>query len=463
MSMHTLQVLWGYLFVKIKYFKPWKLTAKHWKCVGINVLIGTLVLVLVYRFGVDRIKYFEVQKNFVYDKRLQNEASKSASQVEDVNSKQVRPDSIVFVDLNSPATINSNEDWVTPRDKIAASLKEAFDGGAKVIVLDVLLEGRSNDLNADKKLKQIMQYVSKENSKPIIILPLRTSFENKSVVDSKTYPIINKKNIYYSIPEFGASPMDNTVRFWVPYHVDSDNTLHWNTVLLAYAAAMNDVIDLKKHENATGDRVSKNELAIGNKSITLGNTTKNYAQNRIRFELIPPGVMKNHPEGNLFKNRIMYDEIKFADYKDKIVIIGNSNANMRDIASTPIGKMPGMYIVGNAINTLLSEDSRNSDFNKALAILFDILLVVTTAYILHVIKSNGLQIIIITGWTYFLLMHGANLISRWTDVDLNAVIAVIVMTTCDSLVKDFFDIKDKLRRNKISRLNPKRKEHEYQI
>jgi hypothetical protein len=90
-----------------------------------------------------------------------------------------------------------------------------------------------------------------------------------------------------------------------------------------------------------------------NKEIEISSDQEDFYRNRIRFFLIPRDTFSKYPAGNLFEWVNEGDEINFVDFKDKVVIIGNSHPEAGDIHLTPVGYMPGMYIIGNAINTIL--------------------------------------------------------------------------------------------------------------
>ena len=76
-------------------------------------------------------------------------------------------------------------------------------------------------------------------------------------------------------------------------------------------------------------------------------------RNRIRFFLVPQNTLLDYPGGNLFELVNSVDEVPYVSFKDKIVIIGNANPDAGDMHLTPAGNMPGMYVIGNALNTIL--------------------------------------------------------------------------------------------------------------
>jgi CHASE2 domain-containing sensor protein len=52
------------------------------------------------------------------------------------------------------------------------------------------------------------------------------------------------------------------------------------------------------------------------------------------------------------------ESIGFNNFQENLdgkgVVIGNSSPDTWDIRQTPVGKMPGLYVIGNAVNTIIS-------------------------------------------------------------------------------------------------------------
>ncbi len=128
------------------------------------------------------------------------------------------------------------------------------------------------------------------------------------------------------------------------------------------------------------------------KVITLSPDKDDMYHNRIRFLLIPRDTIPNHPAGNLFDNVFKVDEIKHANVRDKIVIIGNSSPDFDDIHSTPVGNMAGMFIIGNALNTI-SLGLQPSRPPLWLNIIIDIVIVIMAAFIFLYFNSFRAKIL----------------------------------------------------------------------
>ena len=134
----------------------------------------------------------------------------------------------------------------------------------------------------------------------------------------------------------------------------------WTVPVLSAALFTNDFSRLKALEpKILGDsehhRTEKYRIELSNKNKTLLEIGNNELfSNRIRFALIPPGTLAGE-YGNLYPRQIFPDEIDTLQQtlKDKVVIIGTSSRDKESWHRTPVGDMPGMYIIGNATNVLL--------------------------------------------------------------------------------------------------------------
>lgn len=196
--------------------------------------------------------------------------------------------------------------------------------------------------------------------------------------------IEKNQNFYTAIPNISATATDRIIRYWIPYERSRNtdrNHIIWNVSLLAAVLANEKINDLKNIEN----KISTQQFAEGytiklnnGKEIYLSTKRAELYRNRIRYLLVPRNTMTDHWEGNL---REVYtaDQAKHVSFKDKIVIIGNSSPDAGDIYSTPIGNMAGMYIIGNAVNTILLglQPAHSSIY---LNMIIEVLVIVMAAY-----------------------------------------------------------------------------------
>lgn len=125
---------------------------------------------------------------------------------------------------------------------------------------------------------------------------------------------------------------------------------------------------------------------------TLDISNDEIFSNRIRFSLIPPGVLDSH--GNLFTERILPDELEAlqSELRDKIVVVGTSSADKEGWYATPVGDMPGMYVIGNGINMMLG-DWQVRDAPRWLGIILQGLIIIFTAFMFVNFKEGVVRIV----------------------------------------------------------------------
>jgi CHASE2 domain-containing sensor protein len=105
------------------------------------------------------------------------------------------------------------------------------------------------------------------------------------------------------------------------------------------------------------------------------------------------------------------DEVPHGIYNDKIIIVGNSSPDAGDHHQTPIGKMAGMYIIGNALMTIIQgqQPLHLSVFGN---LIIELMVIIMAAYFFLYFKSLPAHLLISTiliillgviGYYYFLI------------------------------------------------------------
>ena len=270
---------------------------------------------------------------------------------------------IVFIDIDDNSYVKWGEPLMFPRDRIAHFIALAERNGARVVVLDILLDYPSGSPAGDKALRSALEEISRKKSPLKIVFPTMIKKSDSTVRRNIYDAIINENpNFRRGIPYLSLSKTDKVVRY-IRYY-DTVNTRNgekgiiWSVPVLAVALYSNDMERLAGLEaeilrspgHALWGRRHVLELS-GKKKLVIGNNE--LFSNRIRFAVLPPGVLNS--DGNLFTERILPDEVDAlqGELKDKIVVIGTSSQDKEGWYPTPVGDMPGMYIIGNAVNLML--------------------------------------------------------------------------------------------------------------
>jgi len=364
----------------------------------INVFIG-ITVVLFFHF-VENTDWGEANINKAFDFIIKKEAEKSAKSMENLTAQRNIgiSDKIVFAEIDHETYKKWGRPNLIPRDKLAEIIKIAYEGGAKIISLDILLE--DNDCchpQSEGELRKILQDMTDKNSATKVIFPVRVSYDGKIRTNTFQALIEKNPNFYAASAYISATAADMVVRYWVPFEIvqDDRNTILWNVSFLAAMLDKGKEAEIKDFEQTIKKDGFRNDhhFQISNdKFITITPDKDDIYRNRIRFLLVPQNTLSNHPGGNLFDNVYQLDHIKHANVKDKIVIIGNSSPDAGDIHSTPVGNMAGMFIIGNAINTL-SFGLQPSRPPLWLNIMIDIVIVIMAAFIFLYFNSFRAKIL----------------------------------------------------------------------
>ena len=444
-------------YVDFRKFPPRKRT--HF---FINLSIG-VVIVFLFHF-LENTRWGENTLDKCFDLFVSWE-SKKAVQVQ--NDVQKSP--ILFVDIDHETYKEWGEPLITPRDKLAKILQILHEGEAKVIVLDILLEGSDFIPDNDRKLLEVLEKIKldpKNTTK--IILPQRIGFEGKlkgnlfDILFNKDHSAGDSRSeaLYRATPSLSATSSDNVVRYWNLYEEFQDQEgkreIIWGypiiTVLLAVEGSLQGLDSFQRKLSGKERSNSKDfeVLHLSNgKTIKLPYDKAHLYLQRLRFLLIPEKSSKGYladknggNEGNVFQTVIKYDELEFYKgfFKDRIIIVGNSSPDTGDMYRTPIGEMAGMYILANSIDTILTKE-QPSPPPRWLGILIEIVVIILAAYIFLYFTSLLAQIIasllILTVFGYFSYLYFLK-----TGVFLNFVFAIVGMSFHE-MTKDLEEIVEK--------------------
>jgi hypothetical protein len=301
----------------------------------------------------------ESAMNWALDFFIKHEVQKAT-----IKNKEER---ILYVDINDDTYERWGKPLLIPRDKIASIIECANEGGAKVVVVDILLDYKDCcNPKGDQKLRKVLEFIHKSKSRLKIIFPILVhqngKFSNNIFADLIAEN--NGTNFHYGLPYISETQKDSVTRYWVAYKVIKKNTggpfIIWGMPLLAVALAEEE--GLKKLEGLKDDilenRDFKKRLTFAKSGISVRSNIQDVYNYRIRFLQLPENLGLNRIEAQYIKEKLSKKEKehmrKVFDFKDKIILIGNSSYEAGDIHMTPVGDMAGLFIIGNAINTLIN-------------------------------------------------------------------------------------------------------------
>lgn len=351
--------------------------------------IGAGLLIVFLMCGLESTQWGEGALNSAFDCFIRMEAKKAVKADADMGD-------IFLVDIGH--NINRGRDtekgqkntdkinYLSPRDTIAHLLEMAFDGGAKIIVLDFFFE--EDDCCDPKRDDALRSVLSNNSTQTKVIFPV-------NVYNRAARPLIfdpeidNNPNYFRAIPDFYASSSDSIGRYWKTFREYGNKKILWSIPVLTVALHEGKMNTLKEIENKirAGKRSGIYPVEMNrknNKKFLLPIGDDDVYLQRIRCRLIPKDCIPAYPEGN---TRLPTIENLTGDrFKDKIVIIGNSDPNMGDIHPTPVGNMPGMFIHGNAVHTLL-QGLQPGRAPWWVSIIMNIFIIITAAYLFHYLDS----------------------------------------------------------------------------
>jgi|WetSurMetagenome_2_1015567.scaffolds.fasta_scaffold00250_21 CHASE2 domain-containing sensor protein len=344
----------------------------------INLAVGLCICAVFHL--IEATSWGEKTLNPVFDEMTQRETSGVLEKWEECLKS--RPGSecdraigwadgrIVYIDINHTTFKLWHEPLIIPRAKIARFINLAEGNKARMVILDILTDYPSLDKNDDSALRRTLEGLTNKKSPLIVVFPIAVSLVDNMVRPSVFDDLIARNpNFHRAIPHVAFSTADRVVRYMQHFMVitkrDGSKDILFGIPLLAALLMKNDSekLALLKEEIIADSRVRDKQDESGNKihrsyEIKGENSGSLYIENsglitnRIRFTQIPPGVMNK--EGNLFRERLLPDEVESlqSELHGKAVIIGVSSPDKGDILATPVGEMPGMYIIGNAVSTI---------------------------------------------------------------------------------------------------------------
>jgi hypothetical protein len=382
--------------VKIKFYKN--------KFFFINIVIGLVISVTCHfientRFGIKNLDY-------IFDMFILNESVKYQANVNLDDIQQNISKDIVFIDLKYTNYKKWNFPFITPRDVLANIISIADSAGAKIIIPDFFFDyyDYKSPANDDSLRHVLKRIVSAKHTK--IILPAIIGMDRHLKPNIFDDLLEKYDNIYSALPTVVASGHDDIIRYSEDYDLYIKSTEHNET---RYSKIYS--IPLAISKVLKGISI-KNNFVNNNTDIFSEIAEKKQPENylykkRIRFFIVPGNETDSTIRtGNIpVEQYFLIDNIIPQYLKDKIVVVGSSNPESNDNHVTPIGKIPGLYILGNAINTEIMQlyPKEVSLFTKYFV---EILVIIIASYLFLVFHELVARIL--TSIILLILLGGIN-------------------------------------------------------
>lgn len=360
------------------------------------------------------------------------------------DATNLRP--ITYLDIDEETYRSWDEPLSVPRSKLQRLIKYAVDGRASLIIVDVELS-KETDKNADSELKLYLENpcppsnASPSDQRPLCTPPHillarglrmspgtstrpRPSFLDESVVPEQ------RPYLHWASSLFDQDG-DGVIRRWHLWEPVCDSsppgpctkaTALSSFQLLALAILATDSETLPRLNAALNALAShgladpakkqtdhkSSSLKIGNVEIEL---ERKPLGSRIIYSLPYP-----REEGEVYPlvkwNKNQFPLLKVVSAKDaadeppiffddRIVIIGSSFADSRDIYYTPLGQMPGSMVIANALVSL--QTGQATEWHWAARLAIEFLLIIGTAFAFS--RFNGFRAkLVATGVTLLITL-----------------------------------------------------------
>jgi hypothetical protein len=330
-----------------------------------NVAIAVLIAVVVALFH--QSHWLVRLENSAMDTMM--EFNKGLPRMSDTSS----PGSLqfTFMDIDDASYQRWDEPFHVPRDKILDLVSTAAAASARLIVLDIDLSREGINTDDDLRLATYLEGYGEENSGPPLIL-VRTFFggNNKDQQWLEIRPSFLDNFelspfVHWGQPLFKATLWDGVIRHW---HLVKYGCLNGNAVLVPATQLIATAL------LSGTDVVAKNgDVALN--AVSLKNCSRRNELTEPMLQQVPDNNESTTSAAAEFDQRLIYtipwkgpapDLITVPAHiitestrdlsgdliENRVVIIGASFADSRDIHRTPIGEMPGALIIANAIKSL---------------------------------------------------------------------------------------------------------------
>lgn len=319
---------------------------------------------------------------------------------------------VVYFDIDHLSYKSWGKPAVTPRDQVADMIQIASESGAKVIILDILLNAdKEVPVESDRKLRQVLENIKAQGTTKIVFAT-KVDFD-KEMTASVIEDLIDDKEQFFHATPLGEASYDFVCRFWIPYQEvgsPENREIIWSIPVLAAVLSDGDIEQLHKLRTSIlkADNANKTQsykIVLGNgKEFELPVSSKETYLNRIRFFHVPSDPFQPGKwSGNLSPRSVHLlsdgmDKLSSAEgsrsVKGKTVVIGNSSPDKGDIHMTPLGPMPGMYIQGNAINTLAGGLQSSDPEHGKWSLLLDVIVTVIAAFVFAYLDAFSAKVLI---------------------------------------------------------------------
>ena len=241
-----------------------------------NIILGISIM-LVFSVELKDIRLKQDSINFYFDQYTlwRMDANEDSfidkyilpQKAADMETKQIAREKIRFLDFDNQSIKKLKNPGLTPRDKLADLIETAYQGGASVIVVDIvfsepdlrperLIAGDKDDVplsgaQRDKILYDLLKTIRDDsNSNTKVLLP-RMTYADRTEQENIFSELVDGKKIFEVTPMFTESR--SNIRFWLPYlkanRADTGEPyILWSIPIMTMVLTIGDLEELRSLE-----------------------------------------------------------------------------------------------------------------------------------------------------------------------------------------------------------------------
>jgi CHASE2 domain-containing sensor protein len=342
-----------------------------------------------------------------------------------------------WIDIDDKTYLKWKEPLYVPRERLAHLIDFALQTGPKMVVVDIDLAQRNHGQELDDPVIKVLKtYVdgcknkplASDECPPVIMLASLRTFESDLPVQRGSYLdkyVEDSHHLFWASPLFDRD-RDQTIRrwrIWESVRHETDNRLMALPSIQLLAAILLtshkgtlerlqnclDAVVLKGHKTTSGHEDIDEELTRCSVNLweRLNASVKGHSMRKIETldlsgdrvarrvvytipwqerskdasEKTIPTVMTFEGKERLLMSRVSARSVEnvdgeygSADLQDRVVFIGGSFSDSRDVYLSPLGEMPGVLVLINALHSLL-QHGEIEDINLELKLLINVLLI----------------------------------------------------------------------------------------
>jgi CHASE2 domain-containing sensor protein len=295
-------------------------------------------------------------------------------------AKQDTP-SFVVLDVDEATYRLWGEPLITPRDKLLRLIQMATQHQAKMVMVDIELNYRTDrsqaldhpNNQADKALFEFINQYDASCQEPCSYIFLTRSTRKsltespyREPVSSFLDPVVAKSRYIYWASTLFDIEHDQVLRRW---HLSQPLCQGKVGDVLPSMQLLADTV--VKNQTLSGTKPLLEKLDLVKPDCTVQGHQEGFEpveddqlKRRILYRIpwhLPGEKLPNMEDGHLLLEKLSVQSVTAGDAKPiaasflpgRIVVIGSSYESSRDIYATPLGKMPGIWVLVNATHSFL--------------------------------------------------------------------------------------------------------------